>query len=200
MKLALLCYTFFIHPHSSPLLTLTFFISLSLLLHSSSSHTPLFTDFPPPFLPPSLFLFLFPSLSSPLLTHIIPLPLLSYQGKSVPVLCLEGFSQLLQTVSTRYPHKMEAFLTSINPTTEEDTSRNDRVHFFVRHFQVHVKWREVATFPDHTHTTGQVLGMCYFSNSSCWRYSDLKSPICCVWNKTEAKLLPDSLPIVSFCY
>ena len=136
--------------------------SHSHLLHLPFSPPPLFLlpHSPPPFLPPSLFLSLFPSLSSPLLTHIIPLPLLSYQGKSVPVLCLEGFSQLLQTVSTRYPHKMEAFLTSINPTTEEDTSRNDRVHFFVRHFQVHVKWREVASFPGHTHTTGQVLGMC----------------------------------------
>ena len=137
MKLTLLCYIVFHLPYPpsfSPLLTLTFIppslSSPSLLPHSPSSHAPLFSYLPFPLL-----------LSSSLFLYPLPLPPLSYQGKSVPVLCLEGFSQLLQTVNTRYPHKMETFLTSVNPTIEEDTSRNDRVHFFVRHFQVHMKWR-----------------------------------------------------------
>lgn len=159
MKLAFLCYTFFIHPHSSStsyshLLHLPLSPPSLFLLHSSSFTLPppMVSSLPIPLSPPSSLLLF----SSPSFPH--SLPLFSYQGKSVPVLCLEGFSQLLQTVSTRYPHKMETFLTSVNPTTEENTSRNDRVHFFVRHFQV--KWREVASFPGHTHTTGQVLGMC----------------------------------------
>lgn len=87
--------------------------------------------FPPHLLPPS------PPPPSPLPPAFLLIPLFLYQGKSVPVLCLEGFHQLLQTVNIRYPNKMDTFLTSVNPTIEEDTGKNERVHFFVRHFQVH---------------------------------------------------------------
>lgn len=92
----------------------------------------------PPAFPPCLSISsLPPSPPSPLPPAFLLIHLFLYQGKSVPVLCLEGFHQLLQTVNIRYPNKMDTFLTSVNPTIEEDTGKNERVHFFVRHFQVH---------------------------------------------------------------
>ena len=58
------------------------------------------------------------------------------QGKSVPVMCLEGFHDLLQTVALKFPGKMEGFLGSVNPAVEEGAGRSETVHFFIRHFQV----------------------------------------------------------------
>ncbi len=49
------------------------------------------------------------------------------------VLCLEGFHHLLQTIVSRYPEKMELFL-SFGDAGEAGTT--ERVQFFLRHFQV----------------------------------------------------------------
>ena len=58
------------------------------------------------------------------------------QGKSVPVLCLEGFVQLLQTVVGRFPGRTEAFLSSVNSALQEGASAAEKVHFFLKFFQV----------------------------------------------------------------
>ena len=66
------------------------------------------------------------------------LPLLSVQGKSVQVLCLEAFSQLLQVVDSRYPTKMVVFLSRLHPGSREASETEERIHFFIKHFQVHI--------------------------------------------------------------
>ena len=58
------------------------------------------------------------------------------QRKSIQVLCLEGFSQLLQVVDSRYPTKMAVFLSRLHPGCGETSETAERVHFFIKHFQV----------------------------------------------------------------
>lgn len=70
------------------------------------------------------------------------------QGKSVPVLCLEGLSELLQTVVTRYHGKepldgqgptstaLLSFLTALNPSVDGSSGLGDRIHHFIRQLQV----------------------------------------------------------------
>ena len=64
------------------------------------------------------------------------IPLYSLQGKSVPVLCLEGSVQLLHTVVGRFPGRTEAFLSSVNSALQESASTAEKVHFFLKFFQV----------------------------------------------------------------
>ena len=56
----------------------------------------------------------------------------------MPVLCLEGFVQLMQTVMGRFPGQMEAFISSVNPALQEGASVAEKVHFFLKHFEVRV--------------------------------------------------------------
>ena len=78
------------------------------------------------------------------------------QGKSIPVLCLEGLSELVQIVVTRYhseqSHNLtshetaavsatQTFLTAINPSVDNPavdmgTALEEKIHFFIRQLQV----------------------------------------------------------------
>ena len=71
--------------------------------------------------------------------ELISLPLSlppSLQGKSIQVLCLEGFSQLLQVVDSRYPTRMAVFLSRLHPGCDETTDTAEKIHFYIEHFQV----------------------------------------------------------------
>ena len=72
------------------------------------------------------------------------------QGKSNSVLCLEGFNQLLLTMSTwfspssplystsqtRQGMSLDDFLVYVNPTLS-DKDPNERIHYFIGFFEVH---------------------------------------------------------------
>ena len=83
------------------------------------------------------------------------------QGKSVAVLCLEGFSQMLQTITARFNFRkdpkmsLEVFLSAVNPAAiDESTGFNESLHFFIKHFQVaisHHHWGIYLCIFLHTH-------------------------------------------------
>ena len=62
---------------------------------------------------------------------------LPLQGRPLAVLCLQGFSDLLLTAVVRWD-ETDTFLTAVNPSIEdsEEASTAERIHFFIRHFQV----------------------------------------------------------------
>lgn len=75
------------------------------------------------------------------------------QGKSIPILCLEGFSELLHAVvnrhcgghltqstgaSNRTSNTLATFLATVNPNIDATASLGERVHFLIRQLQVGV--------------------------------------------------------------
>ena len=52
------------------------------------------------------------------------------------VLCLEGFSQLVQLMASHYPDKMPSFLSHLHSVSDEAAGDQENTQRFIKHLQV----------------------------------------------------------------